>query len=154
VPVTAYIHRHIGGETAICRNNKKYVMNTVEHNECRWCYLLTIIVSDNNMAIIRSNITSSIGEISSHNHLTWCVVTHTIRQTGKAAPPKSWVRNTSSVNAISTKNILPLCFRKKMCSYVCLIFWLLCMFRSLYSVCCFCVNVYCTTATGCQPNCS
>jgi hypothetical protein len=33
-------------------------------------------------------------------------------------------------------------------------FLLLCVFRSLYSVCCLCVNVYCTTATGCQPNCS
>jgi hypothetical protein len=33
-------------------------------------------------------------------------------------------------------------------------FLLLCMFRSLYSVYCLCVNVYCTTATGCQPNCS
>jgi hypothetical protein len=32
-------------------------------------------------------------------------------------------------------------------------FLLLCMFRSLYSVYCLCVNVYCTTATGCQPNC-
>ena len=37
---------------------------------------------------------------------------------------------------------------------------LLCMFRSGYfvSLCssayCFCVNMYCTTATGCQPNCS
>jgi len=37
---------------------------------------------------------------------------------------------------------------------------LLCMFRSRYSVSlccsvyCFCVNVYCTIATGCQPNCS
>ena len=40
------------------------------------------------------------------------------------------------------------------------VFLLLCMFRSLYSVSlccsvyCLCVNVYCTTATGCQPNCS
>jgi hypothetical protein len=33
-------------------------------------------------------------------------------------------------------------------------FLLLCMFRSLYSVYCLCVNVYCTAATGCQPNCS
>jgi len=39
-------------------------------------------------------------------------------------------------------------------------FLLLCMFRSRYSVSlccsvyCLCVNVYCTTATGCQPNCS
>jgi len=37
---------------------------------------------------------------------------------------------------------------------------LLCMFRSVYSVSlycsvyCLCVNVYCTTATGSQPNCS
>jgi hypothetical protein len=29
---------------------------------------------------------------------------------------------------------------------------LLCMFGSLYSVCCLCVNVYCAAATGCQPN--
>jgi hypothetical protein len=34
------------------------------------------------------------------------------------------------------------------------ILWLLCIFRSLYSVYCLCVHVYCTTATGCQPNCS
>jgi hypothetical protein len=27
------------------------------------------------------------------------------------------------------------------------------MFRSLYSVYCLCVNVSCTAATGCQPNC-
>jgi hypothetical protein len=31
-------------------------------------------------------------------------------------------------------------------------FLLLCVFRSLYSVYSLCVNVYCTTATGCQPN--
>ena len=37
---------------------------------------------------------------------------------------------------------------------------MLCMFRSVYSVSlccsvyCLCVNVYCTAATGCQPNCS
>jgi hypothetical protein len=31
-------------------------------------------------------------------------------------------------------------------------FSLLCMFRFLYSVYCLCVNVYCTAATGCQPN--
>jgi hypothetical protein len=30
-------------------------------------------------------------------------------------------------------------------------FLLLCMFYSVY---CLCVNVYCTAATGCQPNCS
>jgi hypothetical protein len=30
---------------------------------------------------------------------------------------------------------------------------LLCLFRSLYSVYCLCVNVYRTAATGCQPNC-
>jgi hypothetical protein len=29
-----------------------------------------------------------------------------------------------------------------------------CMFRSVYSVYFLCVNVYCTAATGCQPNCS
>jgi glucan phosphoethanolaminetransferase (alkaline phosphatase superfamily) len=40
------------------------------------------------------------------------------------------------------------------------VFLLLCMFCSVYSVslCCpvyyFCVNVLCTTATRCQPNCS
>jgi hypothetical protein len=40
------------------------------------------------------------------------------------------------------------------------VFLLLCMFRSRYcvllccSVYCLCVNVYCTTATGCQPKCS
>jgi hypothetical protein len=32
-------------------------------------------------------------------------------------------------------------------------FLLLCMFRSLYSVYCLFVNVCCTAATGCQPNC-
>jgi hypothetical protein len=35
--------------------------------------------------------------------------------------------------------------------YVCLILWLLCMFRSLYSAYRLCVNVYCTAAIGCQP---
>jgi hypothetical protein len=35
----------------------------------------------------------------------------------------------------------------------CLIFLLLCMFRSLYSVYCLCVNVCCTAAAGFQPNC-
>ena len=40
------------------------------------------------------------------------------------------------------------------------VFLMLCMFRSRYSVSlcfslfCFCVNVYCTTAIGCQHNCS
>ena len=40
------------------------------------------------------------------------------------------------------------------------VFLLLCMFCSVYSVSfccsmyCLCVNVYCATATGCQPNCS
>jgi len=39
------------------------------------------------------------------------------------------------------------------------VFLFLCMFRCGYSVSfccsvyCSCVNVYCTTATGCQPNC-
>jgi hypothetical protein len=32
-------------------------------------------------------------------------------------------------------------------------FFIVSVFRSLYSVYCLCVNVYCTTATGCQPNC-
>ena len=44
-------------------------------------------------------------------------------------------------------------------NFVNYVFLLLCMFRSVYSVAfcsvyCLCVNVYCTTATGCQPNCS
>jgi len=40
------------------------------------------------------------------------------------------------------------------------VFLLLCRFRPGYSLLfccsthCWCVNVYCTTATGCQPNCS
>ena len=40
------------------------------------------------------------------------------------------------------------------------VFLLLCIFRSVYSVSlccsvyCLCVNMYCTTATGCQPNCN
>jgi hypothetical protein len=40
------------------------------------------------------------------------------------------------------------------------VFLLVCMFSIVYSVplCCsvycLCVNVYCTTATGCQPNCN
>jgi hypothetical protein len=40
------------------------------------------------------------------------------------------------------------------------VFLLLCLFRSGYSVSlccsvyCLCINVYCTTATGCQPYCS
>jgi len=40
------------------------------------------------------------------------------------------------------------------------VFLLLLMFCSVYSVSlccslyCLCVNVYCTTATGCQPNCN
>jgi len=43
---------------------------------------------------------------------------------------------------------------------LCLYFLLLYMFCSVYSISfccpvyCLCVNVYCTTATGCQPNCS
>ena len=43
------------------------------------------------------------------------------------------------------------------CCYV-YVFLLLCMFSSMYyvslccSVYCFCVNVFCTTGTGCQPN--
>jgi len=55
-----------------------------------------------------------------------------------------------------------LCLFRKECIrllfYLC--FLLLCKFRSRYcvSVCCsvycLCVNVYCTTATGCQPNCN
>jgi hypothetical protein len=38
--------------------------------------------------------------------------------------------------------------------YVCLIVWLLRVFRSQYPVYCLYVNVHCTTATGCQLNCS
>ena len=51
-------------------------------------------------------------------------------------------------------------FRMLMFNFVNHLFLLLCMFRSVYSVSlccsvyCLCVNVYCTTATGCQPNCS
>ena len=47
-----------------------------------------------------------------------------------------------------------------MYSYYVYEFLLLCTFRSEYSVTlcssvfCLCVNVYCTAATGCQPNCS
>ena len=43
---------------------------------------------------------------------------------------------------------------------LCLCILILCMFRFKYcvSLCCFghclCVNVYCTTGTGCQPNCN
>jgi hypothetical protein len=32
--------------------------------------------------------------------------------------------------------------------------YLLCVFLSLYSAYCLCINVYCSAATGCQPNCS
>ena len=45
-------------------------------------------------------------------------------------------------------------------NFVNYVFLLLCVFRSVFSVLlccsvyCLCVNVYCTTATGCQPNCS
>ena len=45
-------------------------------------------------------------------------------------------------------------------NFVYYVFLLLCTFRSRYcisqccSVYCLCVNVYCTTATGCQTNCS
>ena len=45
-------------------------------------------------------------------------------------------------------------------NFVNYVFLLLCMFHSGYSVSlccsmyCLCVNVYCTTATGCQPNCT
>jgi len=43
-------------------------------------------------------------------------------------------------------------------NFVNYVFLLLCVFCSVYSVSlccsvyCLCVNVYCTTATGCQPN--
>jgi len=57
--------------------------------------------------------------------------------------------------------IVMLCVLIAMYSYYSVyVFLLLCMFRSVYSVslcrsvCCLCVNVYCTAATGCQPNCS
>jgi hypothetical protein len=36
--------------------------------------------------------------------------------------------------------------------FILFIIMLLCMFRSLYSVYCLCVDAYCTTSTGCQPN--
>jgi hypothetical protein len=45
-------------------------------------------------------------------------------------------------------------------NFVYYVFLMLYMFRSRYSVSlcrsvhCLCVNVYCTTVTGCQPNCS
>ena len=45
-------------------------------------------------------------------------------------------------------------------NFVNYVFLLLCMLYFVYSVSlccsvyCLCVNVYCTTATGCQPNCS
>ena len=45
-------------------------------------------------------------------------------------------------------------------NFVNYVFLLLCIFRSVYSVSlccsvyCLCVNMYCTTATGCQPNCN
>ena len=48
-------------------------------------------------------------------------------------------------------------FQNNFINYV---FLLLCTFRTGYSVLlccsvyCLCVNVYCTTATGCQPNCN
>ena len=47
-----------------------------------------------------------------------------------------------------------------LCILIVYVFLFLCMFCLGYSVsfCCFvyclCVNVYCTAATGCQPNCS
>jgi hypothetical protein len=47
-----------------------------------------------------------------------------------------------------------------LCNIFVYVFLLLCMFRSVYSVSlccsvyCWCVNVYCTAATVCQPNCS
>jgi hypothetical protein len=40
-----------------------------------------------------------------------------------------------------------------LCLTLYLIFLLLGTFRSLYSAYCLCVNVYCSTANGCQPNC-
>jgi hypothetical protein len=39
-------------------------------------------------------------------------------------------------------------------SQICLFVCYVCMFHSLCSVYCLCVNVHCTAATGCQPNCS
>jgi len=53
-----------------------------------------------------------------------------------------------------------LCVLCVLFNFVYFVFLLLCMFRSMYcvllccSVYCLCVNVYCTTATRCQPNCS
>ena len=44
-------------------------------------------------------------------------------------------------------------------NFVNYIFLLVCVFRSVYSISlycslyCLCVNLYCTAATGCQPNC-
>jgi len=44
-----------------------------------------------------------------------------------------------------------------LCVLIVYVFLLLCMFRSGYLIVfcvLLCVNVYCTIATGCQPNCS
>jgi hypothetical protein len=52
------------------------------------------------------------------------------------------------------------CFVMLLFNFVYYVFLLLCSFCSVYSVSlccsvyCLCVNVYCTVATGCQPNCS
>ena len=81
---------------------------------------------------------------------------------------KSWTLNTATgakawhtgKNFTTTNHILNILFRKPLFNFVNYVFILLCMFRSGYSVslCCsvYClyVNVYCTTATECQHNCT
>ena len=53
-----------------------------------------------------------------------------------------------------------LCFYLILCTSIPYVFLLLCLFRSgcsvqlCFSMYCLCVNVYCTTVTVCQPNCS
>jgi hypothetical protein len=56
-------------------------------------------------------------------------------------------------NDLQYKNIKTI---SKMSSYVffCVVLCIAFFFYYYYSVYCLCVNVYCTTAIGCQPNCS
>jgi ABC-type transport system involved in Fe-S cluster assembly fused permease/ATPase subunit len=63
----------------------------------------------------------------------------------------------SLIQQLQSQDIVTVMFMYSYC-YVYVLLLLLCMFRSTYSVslCCYvyccCVNVYWTTATGCQPN--